>query len=157
MSKCRKCGGDCCHDAEGRPVSHAEAGSKHACDWCEDGHDEAARPLNDEEIAYLTGGTRDYREVVQDAEKHGVWLMEPRKFYDPCLLDVVQGPQDGWKRDPEVYCAVYSLGRLVEAMVTHEAFTSEEAVEWIAYNVAGGWYGEGTPVVIDDWPPLCPW
>lgn len=44
--------------------------------------------------------------------------------------------------------AVYDYELCVNALMAG-GMTNEEAVEWIEFNVVGGWPGENTPVMLD--------
>lgn len=43
--------------------------------------------------------------------------------------------------------AVYSYDRMVAAFVDREGWTTEEAVEWVDFNIAGAYVGPGTPLI----------
>jgi hypothetical protein len=44
---------------------------------------------------------------------------------------------------------VYSYEKLLEHFMA-EGMSHEEAVEWIGFNVAGAWIGEGTPLILHE-------
>ena len=44
---------------------------------------------------------------------------------------------------------VYDYDKLIECFMK-QGMTDEEAVEWIDYNVTGGYIGEKTPLVFHD-------
>jgi len=60
--------------------------------------------------------------------------------YDDCIVGVA-----GRCGMEEVF--VYGYDLLVAKLMT-EGMTDEEAVEWLEYNMAGSWVGEGTPLIM---------
>lgn len=44
--------------------------------------------------------------------------------------------------------AVYSYERMIQVLMGRDDMTYEEAVEFIDFNVLGGWVGEKTPYVL---------
>ena len=44
--------------------------------------------------------------------------------------------------------AVYDIGRCVQILVERDGMDLEEAQEYIDFNLAGAWMGEGTPMLI---------
>lgn len=54
----------------------------------------------------------------------------------------------GWfQRCGQPVVAVYDHERLVHEFV-RQGMTEEEAVEWVSFNIVGGWLGQGTPAVL---------
>jgi hypothetical protein len=48
--------------------------------------------------------------------------------------------------------AVYSRTRMIEILVTRDGMSQDEADEYIAYNCEGAYVGEGTPIIVRDYP-----
>lgn len=44
----------------------------------------------------------------------------------------------------------YSIPRMVETLKTRDRMTQEEAVEWLEFNTFFAYFGEHTPVYVDD-------
>ena len=61
---------------------------------------------------------------------------------DECCL----GKADRINMEPLL---VYSHEKLLEYFMA-EGMSHEEAVEWIGFNVAGAWVGEGTPLILHE-------
>jgi len=89
-------------------------------------------------------------------------LLEPREWYDACVIGLaVRHPDDYWKDyrgDDAPLVAVYDYDLLVSAFLTHgqgpeselggEGCTSEEAREFVDFNMVGAWLGSGTPIIV---------
>lgn len=45
------------------------------------------------------------------------------------------------------YIAVYSYKKLIEVFIK-EFGDYESAVEWVEYNIVGGWLGKQTPIIL---------
>lgn len=50
--------------------------------------------------------------------------------------------------------AVYSWEGLMETLIKDQDMTYEEAMEWISYNIEGGWLGTNTPIVVEECRPI---
>ena len=74
-------------------------------------------------------------------------LFEPRSSFDKAVVDVTDSPRDHWPRETRTMVAVYQGEDLVDAMMDDQGCDSSAAMEWISFNMAGAWGGEGTPVV----------
>ena len=46
--------------------------------------------------------------------------------------------------------ALYSIKQCVEILMERDEMTDEEAIEFMDYNVLGGYLGEGTPMFLMD-------
>ena len=80
----------------------------------------------------------------------GVMLLEPRDQFDRCITGFTTTPHDKWPRKTETLCAIYSVRMLIEAlMASNDEWDYGDAVEWVDYNMADAWMGEGTPTF--DW------
>ena len=66
-------------------------------------------------------------------------------FYDGCDKAII-GHAGRCGMDSVV---VYDYDKLIECFMK-QGMTDEEAVEWIDYNVTGGYIGEKTPLVFHD-------
>jgi hypothetical protein len=81
-------------------------------------------------------------------------LFEPREVYDPCIIGVESShPDDWWEdtRDPEappVAVYDYDLLRAAFLKLADDDATEEEAEEFIDFNMAGAWVGNGTPIIV---------
>jgi len=81
-------------------------------------------------------------------------LFEPRELYDPCIIGVASTHPDDWwgeERDPEAPpVAIYSYEKVVEAFLKEalEGTTRDEAMEYVDFNMAGAWAGNGTPIIV---------
>ena len=67
--------------------------------------------------------------------------LEPREDYDPCIVGVGRRFNDT--------VLVYSI-KAILAMHVRQGMTYEEADEYFEYNTIGGWYGEQTPMFLND-------
>ena len=82
--------------------------------------------------------------VLQAANPEAL-LMEPGADFDPALVGVTREPADHWPRKPGgPLVAVYCADRVIECL-HQQGLTREGAIEYFAYNIAGGWLGEHTP------------
>jgi hypothetical protein len=84
-------------------------------------------------------------------------LLEPREWYDACLVGLaVRHPDDYWKDyrgDDAPLVAVYDYDLLVRAFMSYGAgpeagCTDEEAREFVDFNMVGAWLGSGTPIIV---------
>ena len=82
-------------------------------------------------------------------------LFEPRDLYDRCVVALAQAhPEDAWARNrllgEDAPCvAVYDRDALVKAiLVGFDGGECEDAAEWVDFNMAGGWLGPNTPIVV---------
>lgn len=41
---------------------------------------------------------------------------------------------------------VYDTDLVVKLLMDREGWSYDEAVEWMEFNIVGGWHGEGTPI-----------
>ena len=67
--------------------------------------------------------------------------LEPREDYDPCIVGVARRFNDT--------VLIYSIRSIIDMHMRH-GMTYDEASEWFEYNTIGGWYGEQTPIFLDD-------
>jgi hypothetical protein len=67
--------------------------------------------------------------------------LEPCERFDPCIVGVVQRFNDT--------VLLYSTRQVLAAFMA-QGMTDEEAREYFDFNVAGGWFGAGTPVFLVD-------
>jgi hypothetical protein len=67
--------------------------------------------------------------------------LEPREDYDPCILGVGRRFNDT--------VLIYSIKAIIDMHMRH-GMTYEEADEYFEYNTIGGWYGEQTPMFLND-------
>lgn len=168
--ECKECKGKCCRDDLGYKVAHmASEFYCHACEHCDDGTSLVGKALSDEEVAYLGQQLDDtrkalaqctlavkamaddlQRQIVTEADRRGLVFMEPRRQYDRCVVGIMRGPKDQWPRDPEVEVVAYSTKLVVDVLMDEEGMDYEEAVEWVDFNVTGGWHGGQTPTFVDD-------
>jgi hypothetical protein len=44
--------------------------------------------------------------------------------------------------------AVYSWEKMIDLLMERDGMNHDEAIEYISYNVTGGWVGEKTPIVV---------
>lgn len=90
-------------------------------------------------------------------------LLEPREWYDACVVGLADHhpDDDHWKDcrgDDAPLVAVYDYDLVVRAFLTHaqgpeselggEGCTSEEAQEFVDFNMVGAWLGSGTPIIV---------
>ena len=87
-------------------------------------------------------------------------LLEPREWYDPCIVGVASFHEDDWwagQRDedaPPVF--VYDYDKVVGAFMAQanadsegeEACGYDEAQEFVDFNMVGAWVGNGTPIIV---------
>lgn len=98
----------------------------------------------------------DTKEETFEEWRAGFDYEEP--VYDG-LDDCVVGMAARCGKDPLL---VYDHGLLVRHFVKEDGMSEEEAVEWIDFNILGGWIGEGTPLIlfkrerVPPPPPVCP-
>jgi hypothetical protein len=59
--------------------------------------------------------------------------------FDDCILGTTDGA-------PTV--VVYDAMKMIEQLVNRDGMTSEEALEYFEYNIAGAYVGERTPVFV---------
>jgi len=64
-------------------------------------------------------------------------------FYDGCD-EAYLGLAERCSKEP---ITVYGYDELVECFIK-QGMTEEEAVEWVGFNIAGGWLGEATPLIL---------
>ena len=74
-------------------------------------------------------------------------LFEPRSIFDKAVVAITDSPRDHWCRETQTLVAVYQGEDLMNAMMDDEGWDSTTAMEWISFNMADAWGGEGTPVV----------
>jgi hypothetical protein len=67
--------------------------------------------------------------------------LEPREDYDPCIVGVGRRFNDT--------VLVYSI-KATLAMHVRQGMTYEDAEEHFEFNTIGGWYGEQTPMFLQD-------
>lgn len=69
-------------------------------------------------------------------------------FYDPPTLDkaIIGYCYD---LDRSAYRMVYSRDKMIEVFTEEFDGDHEGAVEWYDFNVAGGWLGDNTPVLMN--------
>ena len=90
------------------------------------------------------------------------FLFEPRDRYDRCVVAVARHHTgDRWAEarsstEDAPYVAVYDYEALVHA-VSEDFGAGEDqeggwdaAAEWVDFNMAGGWLGPNTPIVVDN-------
>lgn len=82
---------------------------------------------------------------VQEAERLGVLVLEPRSTYDRALLGTTDQPDDHHHRMTRTVVAVYDYMACLLALMETEGWTFDEANEWFSYNTACAWVGERTP------------
>lgn len=83
-------------------------------------------------------------------------LFEPRDLYDRCIVAIARShAEDGWagnrpSGEDAPFVAVYDLDALIEAtLVDFDGEGGyEAAVEWVGFNMTGGWLGPDTPIVV---------
>lgn len=63
--------------------------------------------------------------------------------------DALIGQASVWKSNEKVECAVYSGDKIVDLLMG-DGMGAVEALEWIEYNIEGGYLGEDTPIVVWD-------
>lgn len=44
--------------------------------------------------------------------------------------------------------AIYDHSKIVDILMDRDGMDYETAIEFISFNVAGGWVGEGTPMIL---------
>lgn len=44
--------------------------------------------------------------------------------------------------------ACYDYDKIVQLLVSRDAMTPDEAAEYVDHNIAGGWVGEKTPLIL---------
>lgn len=52
------------------------------------------------------------------------------------------------QRINEPLLAVYSYSKMMEALISRDGMTDEEAMEYVDYNCVGSWVGERTPIIV---------
>jgi hypothetical protein len=82
-------------------------------------------------------------------------LFEPRDLYDRCVVALAQALRgDAWARNrlsgEDAPCvAVYDRDALIKAILGDDGEMGyEDAAEWVDFNMAGGWLGPNTPIVV---------
>jgi hypothetical protein len=68
--------------------------------------------------------------------------MEPRETYDSCIVGLIERAGSGM-------CVCYD-GNMVLRRLEKDGMTTEEAQEWMDYNIVSAWVGEKTPAFL--WP-----
>ena len=61
--------------------------------------------------------------------------------------DAIIGQASVWVGNGKVERVVYSGPMLVEVLM-RDGMSEEEALEWVDYNMEGGYFGEETPVIV---------
>jgi len=80
----------------------------------------------------------------------GVVLLEPRDVYDKAIIGFTDDPKDHWDRTTKTVVAVYSIERVIDALMQEEGWDFEESMSWFYYNIEGSWIGEGTPTFMSE-------
>lgn len=94
-------------------------------------------------------------------ENPNALLLEPREWYDPCIVGVASFHEDDWwagqRSEDALPVFVYDYDMLVQAFLTHANADPElggsecgydEAQEFVDFNMAGAWLGDGTPIIV---------
>lgn len=84
-------------------------------------------------------------------------VCEGAVMWDPEILDAaIIGTAE---RCSKPNLVVYDYNKLIECFVK-DGMTEEEAAEWVSFNIAGAWVGDGTPLLFnplpDDIKPTAP-
>ena len=67
----------------------------------------------------------------------------------PLLADGFEKAFVGYfSRCAHIPVAVYDYNKCVHTLMDRDGMTEEEAVEYMDFNVVGGWLGEGTPAFL---------
>ena len=62
------------------------------------------------------------------------------------LADGLDDALIGWgMQATKMPVAIYNYDKCVEILI-NEGSSQDDAIEWMEYNVANAWYGEGTPI-----------
>lgn len=85
--------------------------------------------LHEKVLAYMDECVDDYLRL------------EPREDYDPCIVGVGRRFNDT--------VLTYSIKAILD-MHVRGGMTYEEAGEHFEYNTIGGWYGDQTPIFLQD-------
>jgi len=54
------------------------------------------------------------------------------------------------RRCGQMTLVVYDYDKLIRCFIEQD-MSELEAVEWVDYNIAGAWVGEGTPLILYPW------
>jgi hypothetical protein len=79
----------------------------------------------------------DYLERIADLNPEAVIL----DGYDHAIVGIA----NRFGKEP-VLC--YSTAKIIEALM-RDGQTEEEALDFFHFNIIGGWFGEGTPIFLD--------
>jgi hypothetical protein len=63
--------------------------------------------------------------------------------YDKAIVGIA----NVWQKNQRVDTLIYSGQKLIEIFM-ESGMTHEEAVEWISYNIEGGYHGLSTPIIM---------
>lgn len=80
----------------------------------------------------------EQRQAISDANEDAL-LLEPASTFDEAIVGVSYGATP---------VAVYDYALLVEALMTHDKLSEEDAVDHIEYNIIGSIGAENYPIVI---------
>ena len=83
-------------------------------------------------------------------------LLEPREWYDPCIVGVASFHEDDWwagqREEDSLPVYVYDYDRVVQAFMAHAmpegSCSIDEAQEFVDFNMTGAWVGNGTPIIV---------
>jgi hypothetical protein len=67
--------------------------------------------------------------------------LEPREDYDPCIVGVARRFNDT--------VLIYSIKAILD-MHVRQGMEYDEAAEYFEFNTIGGWYGDQTPIFLQD-------
>ena len=59
----------------------------------------------------------------------------------------ISGIASVWQGNQRVETLIYSGQKLMEIFM-EEGMTDEEAIEWISFNIEGGYHGPATPIIM---------
>jgi hypothetical protein len=66
-------------------------------------------------------------------------VLEPREAFDAAIVGVRPNKAG-------LPVVVYSRSKVIDALMKHEGWSKEDAVEWFEYNIRPAWMGDRTPV-----------
>ncbi len=77
---------------------------------------------------------------------------------DALFADGFDGDKDGYNEALIGYgsrcgmndVAIYSIEKILDILMFKYEMSSEDAVEWYEYNIAGSYVGENTPIFVQD-------
>ena len=65
------------------------------------------------------------------------------------LDEACVGWTDSWNGNERNIRLVYDIGKVIDILQERDGMTYEDAVEFFDFNIAGAYFGKGTPIFIN--------